>query len=770
MPNQIPIFPEGISGYELIAFCGFGAYGSVWLVKDETGRQHALKVIDQESLQEKELRGLEASSRIANCPNLLQIHHVAHFDGGLFYTMEPGDNAGTKEHYEPDTLARRLKQAQDGLPLAEVRQLAIDLLKALAQLHASNLVHRDIKPENILYVGGQPKLSDLGLLRSLSLTVSIGGTLGYIPPDKLIQAANSPQFNLRADSSDDLYAMGKLLYCALTGNSPDDFPAVSPEKMKDEEYRRFFKVLLFACGNRPYPHRFDTAEHFLEAIQCGKLPRRRTWLIWLPLLLLVISALAYFCLPHKQKPEKSAQSASIQQDSTLQTELENRLAKTFHIEVQLSSEEYAPVEQLLSTARAQMAQKNLKSAQVTITTMDKGLAETAIKNIPQNTGDDFHYAASIFGYLQSPLGKYLSNEQRDALLNQATKQAEKLSVPDSPCLGKTFNATELSLPLSMPFVPPGKFVSSVTGKVEEISYPFWIFERETTNGQYLDHMRYISSREEGKTMPVTLMSWYDILSYCASLAYSLNLGYQIPPGYTLRPATEAEWEYAAQGGWAGQNPRPESIRESVLDIKTPNKLGLYGFGSNFTEYTMAGTPEDFSSLAVRGIFGNGKDKRPERYVFRRSAMNMPHATFRPVLAPTPPDFFQREMSKMPVELVTATINGRHYACIPAFAASMNLNSVLELATSLKARLTEPVSIEEWTEIFTRIGDQPSFPAYIGAHWSGNAWRRLSDDKPFEIPDLEPPRNGEMTALYGTSNKLTPVNPKRNLPTVIFTWN
>ncbi|MBQ7178631.1 MAG: protein kinase, partial [Victivallales bacterium] len=337
MPNPISIFPQNISGYEPIAFCGFGAYGSVWLVKDETGRLHALKVIDKEALQEKEMRGLEASSRIANCPNLLQIHHVGHFDGGVFYTMEPGDNAGTKEHYEPDTLARRLKNAPNGLSLENVRQLAIDLLKALSQLHAANLVHRDIKPENILYVGGQPKLSDLGLLRSLSLTVSIGGTLGYIPPDKLVKAANSPQFNLQADSSDDLYAMGKLLYCALTGNAPEDFPSVAPDKMKDDEYRRFFKVLLFACGNRPYPHRFDIAEHFLEAIQCGKLPRRGTWRIWL-LLLLLIPALVYFCFPHKEKPETPAQSALIQDDGTLHTELENRLAKTFHLEIQLSPE------------------------------------------------------------------------------------------------------------------------------------------------------------------------------------------------------------------------------------------------------------------------------------------------------------------------------------------------------------------------------------------------------------------------------------------------
>ena len=768
MPNPISIFPDGISGYEPIAFCGFGAYGSVWLVKDETGRQHALKVIDKETLQEKEMRGLEASSRITNCPNLLQIHHVGHFDGGVFYTMEPGDNAGTKERYVPDTLAQRLKDAPNGLPLAEVRQLAIDLLKALAQLHTANLVHRDLKPENILYVGGQPKLSDLGLLRSLSLTVSIGGTLGYIPPDKLVQAANSPQFNLRADASDDLYAMGKLLYCALTGNAPEDFPSVPSEKMKDAEYRRFFKVLLFACGNRPYPHRFDTAEHFLEAIQCGKLPRRRTWLIWL-LLLLLVPAIAYVCIPHQQKPESKAENAVVQDNSATQSELEADLARTFHIELQLSKEKYAQIEELISSAKAQIGQKDYNAAQKTIAALNKSLAEEAQMQIPQDKGDDFLYTANILGYLQSPLAKYLPNKKRNSLHQHATNLTKKLSAPDTPNLGSLFHARYLSAPIRMPFVPPGKFLSNTTKHIEEIPYPFWIYERQVTNYQYMDSMHSLNSPDARKDMPVLLMSWYDILSYCDNVTNSLKMQNQLPPGYAIRPPTMAEWEYAAQGGWAGESPKRETIKDSVFNIKTPNKLGIYGMGSIFKEYMIAGSPEDFSQVVARNTLGDSKNKSPKRYAFKRNALNVPQTTFRPVLAPTPPDFFVRELSKMPDELMTAVIEGRHYAGICTFAANLNFTASFELATSLKAQLAEPSSMQEWSKIFSHISDQPAFPAYIGAHWKNNAWRHLSDNAPLEIPGIKPPPDNETTALSGTKGAFAPRNPSLNLPTLILTW-
>ena len=44
----------------------------------------------------------------------------------------------------------------------EVVALGVALARALASLHACGLVHRDIKPSNIVFVGGVPKLADVG--------------------------------------------------------------------------------------------------------------------------------------------------------------------------------------------------------------------------------------------------------------------------------------------------------------------------------------------------------------------------------------------------------------------------------------------------------------------------------------------------------------------------------------------------------------------------------------------------------------------------------
>ncbi len=202
----------------LLSRCGSGAYGEVWLAEDEVGARVALKIVPNGGrYSEREITGLR-NYRNCDHPNLLRIRHIENSPDFLIYTMDAADALHHGQgDYVPDTLANRLRKFKrlDG---AEIAEMLEGLLAGLAELHRHKLVHRDIKPDNILWINGRPTLADAGLIAPVGAG-SLVGTPGFLSP-RLLSGKSS------AEPEDDFYALGKVVYCALTGNPVEKYPSI----------------------------------------------------------------------------------------------------------------------------------------------------------------------------------------------------------------------------------------------------------------------------------------------------------------------------------------------------------------------------------------------------------------------------------------------------------------------------------------------------------------------------------------------------------------
>ena len=121
------------------------------------------------------------------------------------------------------SLADRI-EAEGPLSEGEILRITRELLEALRFAHLREVIHRDLKPENVLFdSSGQPQIGDFGLGKivaeqvSLSLSqasrTGIAGTPLYMAPEQ--ERPGAP-----VDARADLYALGKLIYAMLTGQSP----------------------------------------------------------------------------------------------------------------------------------------------------------------------------------------------------------------------------------------------------------------------------------------------------------------------------------------------------------------------------------------------------------------------------------------------------------------------------------------------------------------------------------------------------------------------
>jgi serine/threonine protein kinase len=263
-----PVIPD----YELLRCVGEGACGEVWLARSILGTFRAAKIVRRDRFDhnrpfEREFLGIQNFEPVSRThPGLVAILHVGRDATGtcFHYIMEVADDVHSgiqidPVRYQPRTLSTELR-VRGRLPLPECVRVGLALSDALEHLHRCGLIHRDIKPSNIIFVGGVPKLADIGLVTVIGERASNVGTAGFIPTE----GPGNP--------TADIFSLGKVLYQMVTGKPEAEFP-VLPTSLDDTSLPLLLalnQIILKACAHDAWSRYQSAAELHQALAQAGR--------------------------------------------------------------------------------------------------------------------------------------------------------------------------------------------------------------------------------------------------------------------------------------------------------------------------------------------------------------------------------------------------------------------------------------------------------------------------------------------------------------------
>ncbi|MDC3379155.1 bifunctional serine/threonine-protein kinase/formylglycine-generating enzyme family protein [Planctomycetota bacterium] len=203
-----------VGKFEIVRALGQGGMGAVYLARDvEVGREVALKVAFEHTLDTSGLarfrREGELTARLDH-PGIVRIHSAGDVKGMPYLAYELVEGGQT------------LDQAWAGEPRGRRVEWVRDVARAVGHAHTQGVVHRDLKPENVLVdPSGHVRVADFGLATAagvdrLTKSGTFLGTPSFMAPE---------QYKAEHDQvgpPTDVWALGVLLYEALTGNMAFD--------------------------------------------------------------------------------------------------------------------------------------------------------------------------------------------------------------------------------------------------------------------------------------------------------------------------------------------------------------------------------------------------------------------------------------------------------------------------------------------------------------------------------------------------------------------
>ncbi|MDQ3175810.1 MAG: tetratricopeptide repeat protein, partial [Acidobacteriota bacterium] len=279
---------QTVSHYRILEPLGEGGMGTVYLAEDtHLGRRVAIKFpslnSDSHDYRARFLREARAVSELSH-PRIATLFDYGQTDEGRpFLVMELARGR---------TLTELMRKGD--LSLIRAVEIVADVASALIEAHARGIIHRDIKPSNVVIDDkGQVKVLDFGLAKQLNKDHVVSaepeavtllstetrsgvvlGTPAYLSPEQAM--------GLAVDGRGDLFALGVILYEAITGRTPfsgTGFIEIAanvlhvqppaPSKINPHVPRELDFISLKALEKKP-DKRYQSAEELIDDLEAIK--------------------------------------------------------------------------------------------------------------------------------------------------------------------------------------------------------------------------------------------------------------------------------------------------------------------------------------------------------------------------------------------------------------------------------------------------------------------------------------------------------------------
>lgn len=203
--------------FELLCDLGAGGMAEVWRARDtSSGADVALKRLRRDPDPSRDASRLALFER--------EYHMLAQLDHPHIVRVQDYGVEGGVAYYTMELLEGSDLRDRGIVPWRELCAVVRDLASALALIHSRRLVHRDLGPRNVRFgADGHAKLIDFGALAPMGMCREVIGTPPFVSPELLNGMA--------IDGRSDLYALGGLMYVALSGRHA--YPARSLHELRD---------------------------------------------------------------------------------------------------------------------------------------------------------------------------------------------------------------------------------------------------------------------------------------------------------------------------------------------------------------------------------------------------------------------------------------------------------------------------------------------------------------------------------------------------------